>query len=219
MIPVAHPSVVPPLLQHEYHAQPAPADPDAAWGAFAGKSEVIEALTPVQHGGLCCYCEETLAKHGSHIDHVVPKSKDHAGTFRFENLVLSCIRADELHNLAKRDRSCGHYRLKEYDPLLFIKPTEADCGNYFSCKENGDLRERPGLPEDKAVRAEYMIRELNLNTRRLSRRREDWLNAVRKQMAAIGGQKDAILWFLTDCLRDGKPFVSVIREYFWCFNS
>ena len=214
MIPVAHPPTVPPLLQNEYVAQPAPVDPDSAWGAFTGKAEVTATLIPAQRGGLCCYCEETLAKHGSHIDHVVPKSKDHAGTFRFDNLVLSCITADELQNLAKRDRSCGHYRFSEYDPVLFIKPTEADCADYFACKENGDLREMPGLPGDKAARSRYMIRKLNLNATRLSRRRRDWLNMVRKQMAAMGDEKEALLWFLRDCLRDGKPFVSVVREYF-----
>ncbi len=214
MIPVAHPAVVPPLLQLAYRAQPAPADSDAAWGVFAGKGEVTAAMTPAQRGGLCCYCEETLAKHGSHIDHVVPKSRDHAGTFRFDNLVLSCIEARELKYLAKRDRSCGHFRLNEYDPALFIKPTEMDCGSYFSCKENGELRVTPGLPRDKATRAAYMIRELNLNTRRLCRRRKDWLGAVRKQMAALGDQEEALVIYLGDCLGDGKPFVSLIREYF-----
>jgi len=213
MIPVAHPAVVPPLLDQEFRAQPSPADPDAAWGSFAGKSEVTAALTPVQRD-LCCYCEETLGRHGSHIDHVVPKSKDHAGTFCFQNLVLSCITSGELQNLARRQVSCGHYRLSEYDAALFIKPTEPDCGDYFSCKENGDLQRTPGLPANKAARADYMIRELNLNTTRLSRRREDWLKAVRKQMAAMGYQQDAIVWFFRDCLREGKPFVSVIREYF-----
>jgi uncharacterized protein (TIGR02646 family) len=211
MTPVNHPDVVPPMLAAEYAANPAPTDPTAAWGAFGGREEIRTALKPAQRG-ICPYCEESLDAWGFHIDHVVPKSRDHAGTFRFTNLVLSCVNADQLP--APYGTSCGHARRNTYDPVLFISPTEAACARFFSCKQNGELQPAAGLPPAERARADYMIRELNLKCERLNRRRRDWIHMIQRNMAAMGTNQDAIAFYLRDCLSDRKPFLSVVQEYF-----
>jgi len=116
------------MLDAEYRRNPVPAVPREAWKAFGGKHETATALEPVQKG-ICPYCEEKLATWGHHIDHIVPKTGHPPGTFLFENLVLCCINADQLP--APSGTSCGHFRGEEYDPALFIKPTESDCSEYF----------------------------------------------------------------------------------------
>jgi uncharacterized protein (TIGR02646 family) len=189
MIPVQHPPVVPPMLAAEYARNPAPADPNIAWQAFGGRPEITAVLEPVQRG-ICPYCEETLTMWGCHIDHVVPKSRVHGGTFLFTNLVLSCINSDLLP--APWGTSCGHSRGNEYDAVLFIKPTEADCSDYFSCRLSGELRPAPGLSADREARATYMIRELNLKCERLNRRRRDWITMIQKNMAGLGNDREAI---------------------------
>lgn len=211
MMPVNHPAAVPPLLAAEFAAHPAPADPTAAWDAFGGREEIRTALKPVQRG-ICPYCEESLDAWGFHIDHVVPKSRDHSGTFRFTNLVLCCIESEELANIS--GASCGHYRKSRFDPALFIKPTEANCTSFFSCKQNGELQPAAGLLQAERDRADYMIRELNLKCERLNRRRRDWILMIQRNMAAMGTDRAAMTWYLQDCLRDGKPFLSVVQEYF-----
>jgi uncharacterized protein (TIGR02646 family) len=212
MIHVQHPAPVPPLLDAEYRANPAPADTDAAWGAFQGKGEVRQALEPVQHG-ICAYCEESLATWGCHIDHVVPKSRDAAGTFLFSNLVLSCIESGDLANIS--GSSCGHFRGSEYDPILFIKPTEADCSGYLSCQlPNGNLRAAPGVDAQKRERADYMIQKLHLNCLRLNRRRRDWLAAITRDLARMTHDREATRQYLQYCLARGQPFLTVVQEYF-----
>jgi uncharacterized protein (TIGR02646 family) len=211
MMPVNHPAAVPPLLAAEYAAHPAPADPTAAWDAFGGREEIRTALKPVQRG-ICPYCEESLDTWGFQIDHVVPKSRDHSGTFRFTNLVLSCVNADQLP--APYGTSCGHARGNTYDPVLFISPTDAACTNFFSCKQNGELQPAAGLLHAERARADFMIRELNLKCERLNRRRRDWIHMIQKNMAAMGTDRAAMTWYLQDCLSDGKPFLSVVQEYF-----
>ena len=211
MIPVQHPAVVPPMLDAEYRRNPLPAVPREAWDAFGGKGEIATALEPVQKG-LCPYCEESLTTWGHHIDHVVPKTGHPPGTFLFENLVICCINAHQLP--APWGTSCGHFRGGEYNPVLFVKPTEPDCSDYFSCRLSGELRPAPGLSADREARAEYMIRELNLKCERLNRRRRDWITMMQKMMAGLGNDEEAIKWYLRDCLQHGKPFITVVREYF-----
>jgi len=94
MMPVNHPAV-PPLLAAAFVANPAPANPTNAWNGFGGKTEITIALDPVQRG-ICPFCEVSLKTWGCHIDHLEPKSINHGGTFRFDNLVLCCIHSSQL---------------------------------------------------------------------------------------------------------------------------
>lgn len=214
MIPVNHPAVVPPLLARAFARNPVPVSPQNVWRRFNGKAQVKAALRPVQRG-ICTYCEESLDTWGNHIDHVVPKSPpNEAGTFVFTNLVISCIDSEYLATTNVIGTSCGHFRGQNYDPALFIHPAQPDCPKFFRCKMNGELEPAPGLSFAEQTRANYMIGALNLNCRRLLRRRRDWVLAMQRDMSIIGNNPAKLKSYLQTCLMEGMPFLTVVQEYF-----
>jgi uncharacterized protein (TIGR02646 family) len=148
-----------------------PLNPEKAWKNFAYKEELCNYfLEPTQYY-ICAYCEISLNELGKHIEHIKPKSQYPEETFNHQNLVLSCIDDKQLNNLPRYNHSCGHYKLNNYDPLLFISPSEPNCQDYFWYRQNGEVIPHPNLTQSQQERARYTIDLLNLNNLRLVRRR------------------------------------------------
>ena len=139
---LTHPQNAPRPLQ----GRPVPANPGKAWAGFKGTAEVRQALLPVQKH-ICAYCEIELEECppgiGFHIEHILSKTNNPSLTFEWTNLMLSCFQTGNEIPKGQFDSepiSCGHSPLKRsnnYDPVLFIKPTEPDCQRYFFYELDG----------------------------------------------------------------------------------
>ena len=78
----------------------------------------------------------------------------------YNNLLASCIPKSKYDH-------CGHYKDNNFDEGLFISPYEKDCEDYFEYSEiTGSVSGKDGN-----LKAEYMIKLLNLNENRLKRSR------------------------------------------------
>jgi len=171
------------------------------WSQFGKKRQVLNKLLPEQFG-LCGYtefnindfCYKSSAKNkGCHIEHIKPKKLYPLQTFDYDNLIISVLDdlnlqqfrqdvfIDEQQNDDKNHQFYfgGHRKGDEYDPSLFVSPTDADCGRYFIFIEgSGEITPAPSLTNDDKDKATYTIDLLNLNHPYLKNQR-------RKRMAEI----------------------------------
>jgi uncharacterized protein (TIGR02646 family) len=137
-------------------------------------------LTEQQH--LCIYCQQSVPNkhvkdapptiiHPSHIDHVRPKDEvkyPHL-TFDYFNLAVSCNGIDIDKTLFGTPDFCGHPKDNKYDETLFLHPFETpDIESYFQYTINGEIK----ATSKDAVRANYTIQILKLDSQTLTKMRE-----------------------------------------------
>jgi len=196
------------------------------WQSFKDKAAVRKKLYPRQNG-LCVYCEINIELHnknkngiGSHIEHILPKEKHPALTFEYSNLVLSCFATGGEIKPDAQDPapiSCGHAVLKRsnnFDEALFIKPTDPNCGQYFSFELDGAVMPHPCLNPPDAAKAEYTLEVLNLNCLRLKRLREDTIILLYQIISELQHDTEALKQFLVLELQENKSFISVRKQQF-----
>lgn len=217
----------PQLLKACQSRQPEPEKPTEAWQRFnkrsASRKQLKESLH-IRQNGLCAYCEIALTTAdnpvGFHVEHVLPKEKHPALTFEYSNLVLSCFATG---GEIKPDRfdpapiSCGHAALKssnQFDETLFVKPTESNCGQYFSYELNGEVIPHPNLNPADAEKAEHTLTVLNLNCLRLKRLREETITKLYEIFSELQNDQEVLNRFLINELQENKSFISARQQQF-----
>ncbi|MGV8121825.1 MAG: retron system putative HNH endonuclease [Candidatus Xenobiia bacterium LiM19] len=94
-------------------------NPGSIWDnpAFSTIKTSIRHQLNQEQEGLCVYCEGTLDKDMSHIDHIKPRACEPGLTFIYDNMALSCSKKDH----------CGHFKRNK---MLPIEP-RIDCNKFF----------------------------------------------------------------------------------------
>ena len=134
------------------------------------KRDVHLALMQEQ-GFLCCYCEASLDRENSHVEHFRPKSK-----LRYRHLQLDYT---NLHSSCGRDsvkgepRQCGFSKGSWFDEQLMVSPLDAACEAGF--RFTGDGRIHPAHGE-AAEAAAMTIKRLALDLPKLDKRRQEVLH-------------------------------------------
>lgn len=210
--------------QAPYHLEqaqlknPVPSFPEKAWKRFVYKEEFCNYFLEPQQYYICAYCEISLNKLGRHIEHIKPKSRYPEETFNYHNLVLCCIDAQQLSHLHLDERSCGHYKLDNYDPSLFVSPLEPNCRDYFWYRQNGEVIPNTNLTPSQQARARYTIDILNLNSLRLVRQQRILIQETIKIINELLDDLEALKHFAECdlCLTNNRllPFHSVRLQYF-----
>lgn len=210
----------------------APLNADEAnrrWGRFNTFETHSQLL--IEQRDLCAYTEISIRafavehsqkdnlSHGSHIEHIAPKSHYPAQTFDYENLILSVMDSVDQHIYAKDDQFGGHYKHDNYDPALFISPLHADCRKFFNYLSNGLIEPATGLTDRGKLKANYTICLLNLNAAYLKNKRKKWIEELNDEIDKLEDNVNA-LENLAECelcevsLMKIRPFHSAARQCF-----
>ncbi|BBN60219.1 retron system putative HNH endonuclease, partial [Hydrogenovibrio marinus] len=151
------------------------------WKSFGDKLRLNVRLTDEQEG-LCAYSEirPDLNSLDSHIEHVKPKSQFPTQTFDYNNLVMSALSSDDLHNssFGQQDRFGGHAKSSKYSAALFISPLDVNCFKFFSYLSDGRVVASLSLDDGETSRANYTINLLNLNCPYLVNLRKNWIDEL-----------------------------------------
>ncbi len=208
------------------HKKPV-ANSTKAWENFKYTKAVQDSLLPAQKN-LCSYCEIELVRGegniGYHIEHIEPKSMRPSRTFDFSNLLISCFDSGyeiSSSTLAPNPISCGHAKKSQFDPQLFIKPTDQNCESYFHYELDGRITPHPNLTVNQASKAEYTINLLNLNCRRLKRARYDMILEGQEIVNDLLDNPSALSDFaeleLEEFNNKHQSFLTTRRQYFQVF--
>ena len=122
------------------------------------KEKVHESLMREQ-GFICCYCEVSVARDNSHVEHFRPKVKNPELQLDYENLLCSCQR--ELS--PGEPRHCGSKKGSWFDENLIVSPIAPGCEGRFRFTANGDIF--PCLDDDAGAKA--TIQRLGLDLPKL----------------------------------------------------
>lgn len=107
-------------------------------------------------GGLCAYCEGSLAQLGRHIEHRCARNDEPRRTFDWSNLYGSCDRGD----------CCGIFKDGEacpYNHVDLLDPCVDEPDDYFVIRPSGQIEPRSDLSERDKHRALETLRVFNLN--------------------------------------------------------
>lgn len=124
-------------------------------------TNIVEILRRTFHGK-CAYCEENS---GSHVDHLIPKSVQPEGTYRWENLLPACPHCNQEYKGSSLEWS----RNRKH---MLLDPCIDEPLRFFDFLENNQQMGAAGTvvpalkadPEDQQ-RAAYTILRLKLNIR------------------------------------------------------
>ncbi|PUE61712.1 TIGR02646 family protein [Limnohabitans sp. 2KL-17] len=158
-----------------------------AWDRFGNKSSVLNALLAEQYH-LCCYSEVRADEEelGYHIEHVENKSQNPARTFDPKNLAACAIDSNSGFIKLKAQSEGlsvslfgGHAPLKaqSVDMTQFIHPYQAiSSAPFFRYLSDGRIIPNPNLAPSTVeyLKAEYTIRQLNLDSPYLRAMRKSW---------------------------------------------
>lgn len=155
-----------------------------SWNNFGGIRSVRNALLVEQYH-LCCYSEVRADEvHlGYHIEHIENKSQNPSRTFDPTNLAASAIEANlgvaqlkQQPGDLKSNLFGGHAPLKTQgvDMTKLVHPQLNDCANFFQYLSDGRVIPHPDLDEQATAKAEYTIKQLNLNSPYLKTLRRNW---------------------------------------------
>ncbi|MDR2757180.1 MAG: TIGR02646 family protein [Planctomycetaceae bacterium] len=109
-----------------------------------------------EQGEICCYCEERITIHNSHLEHLKPKGKAEFAYLisNYENILCSC----------NNTRSCGK---KKGENVIPISPLDENCEDLFTYSDHGKI-----IGENQ--NANDTIRILNLDS--------EHFNSARRQI-------------------------------------
>ncbi len=111
-----------------------------------------------EQGFVCCYCESSIARDDSHIEHFRPR-KFRELQLDYENLHSSCLR----EGAKGEPRHCGHLKGRWFDEELLISPLDESCERRFRYTGNGDIFPRV----DGDAGAKTTIQKLGLDLPKL----------------------------------------------------
>lgn len=134
------------------------------------KRDVHAALMQEQ-GFLCCYCEASVDRESSHVEHFRPRGKPRYRHLQLDytNLLGSCGR----DSVKGEPRQCGSSKGSWFDEQLLISPLEPACEGRFRFTGDGRIHPAHG---DAAEAAFTTIRRLALDLPKLDKRRQEVLH-------------------------------------------
>ena len=106
--------------------------------AFQPVKRAVKAALHAEQGGICAYCEQTLAPSAGQIDHIKPKAGPNAQPqlcFTYNNYAHSCI----------TDQTCGQ---KKKNGLLPIEPAPG-CNREWQLSTDGSIQPLAGLTRQR----------------------------------------------------------------------
>jgi len=135
--------------------------------------------------GLCIYCQQGVPeKTGteyhikSHIEHIRPRKKYPASTFKYDNLSVSCEGFDCKTEDRKKE-FCEHRKGDEYNEDKFLNPTEIiEIEEYFIYDIEGGIYPNSLKNQNDKEKAEYMISILDLNHKILKNMRKEQYQTI-----------------------------------------
>lgn len=167
-----------PVALSQAHRTP-PTTPKEAtdrWQGFAHKQAVIDRSLEDQYM-LCCYSElrADLYGLGYHNEHIENKSQNPQRTFDWPNLAACALSSEEGLPKLKLQRDSlgkvevnfgGHASGKQdhVDLAKFVSIRDPLCATYFAYLSNGEMGPNLNRSSADQARAEYTIRQLNLNS-------------------------------------------------------
>ena len=122
------------------------------------KHRIHESLIREQ-GFICCYCERSIDKDTSHVEHFRPVSRFRNEQLDYDNLHCSCQRETS----AGEPLHCGRLKGDWFDEKLLVSPMSPDCEARFGFTGNGDIF--PRCRTDDGAKA--TIRKLGLDLPKL----------------------------------------------------
>lgn len=192
-----------------------------AWRGFKkSQKQGTIAACMLEQIGLCAFSETVLDSKGwgYHLDHVIPKALNQSATFEHDNLVLSAFSSDALASVPRDDVFGGHHRGNMYSASDFINPLWSDSRRYFHCSVLGVLGPATGLDSKDALKVEYTIRILNLNSKILKPLRQTVLKSLEEQIAILKDDREALKRYAkAELCSKGNvlpQFHSAVRERF-----
>ncbi len=130
------------------------------WNRVPGQiKQVIHEWLMREQGFICCYCEASVAKTDSHIEHFRPGEFYSHLRLHYANLHCSCQRDPS----PAEPTQCGHRKGSWFDEDLLISPLDPDCEVRFQFTANGDI-----FPRDSDPAAETTIERLGLDLPKLN---------------------------------------------------
>ena len=140
------------------------------WNRVPGQiKQVIHESLMREQGFICCYCEASVVKTDSHIEHFRPREYFSQLQLHYTNLHCSCQRdpgpGEPIH--------CGHRKGSWFDGDLLLSPLDPDCEVRFQFTANGDIFPRDGDPA-----AETTIKRLGLDLPKLNALRSATVDAL-----------------------------------------
>ncbi len=195
-----------------------------AWDRFGNKTSVSNALLKEQYH-LCCYSEVRADEEelGYHIEHVENKSQNPARTFDPTNLAASAIDSNLGFAQLKQQSGGlysnlfgGHAPLKAQGVNIteLIHPQLVNSREFFQYLSDGRIVPHTDLDEQRKAKADYTIRQLNLNSPYLLTLRKNWWQELQGQR---NDWDDAIELAQIDLLPiQGKlnRFFSLTRQFY-----
>lgn len=126
-----------------------------------------------EQNNYCPYCERKIEKvEQGHIEHIKPKSEFPALFQDYENLLVSC----------KTNNTCGYYKENTYCINLFINPVLLNPEEFFSYNfSTGEIEPKDNSDNEKKM-AEYTIKTLNLNQKKLADMRRAMIYKIKNMM-------------------------------------
>ena len=152
------------------------------------KDTLREALLTEQ-GFLCCYCEAEVEDDNSHIEHFIPQSRGTVDSLDYGNLLLSCLK----NTSRGAPRHCGKRKDHDpgcaYHPNLLLNPTDPGCEQFFGYKGDGRIFPENTLNAPQRKKAEYTIKALGLDIKKLRRERRTTINAILDQAQGLSRRR------------------------------
>lgn len=209
----------------------------SAWDSYGkspcdGKNALIERLYALQDG-LCIYCEREISKNtldskqvstksdsrNRQVEHILSRDEHGEHTLTYENMALSCMRAEGQKNKDLRKAedmpneycgkldSCGEAKGSHSIPWDFVKNNStymelSDDGTYIP--KNDDYKERVAL---------YVDQYLNLNKPSLVSFRKERIKELNDARKAMNGDSEGFQQFLEAQLSKG-PFRFSLKRVF-----
>lgn len=196
-----------------------------AWRDFSGsRRSVLNALLTEQCH-LCCYSELRAdeAELDYHIEHIENKNQNPARTFDPTNLAASAIDSNRGFTQLKQQPGGlhsnlfgGHAPLKAQgvDMTQLIHPQLVGCAEFFQYLSDGRIVPHTNLDGQRQAKADYTIRQLNLNSPYLLTLRKNWWQEL---LGKRNDWDDASVLAKTDLLpTNGKlsRFFSLTRQFY-----
>lgn len=141
---------------------------------FSIKKELKNYMLEYEQNYYCPYCELKINVEESQVEHIKPKEKFPELMHEYSNYLTGC----------KSPKTCGQFKANQWSEK-FIDPTVEDPEEYFTY----DIKTGKIIPKEKerlkVEKADYTIKVLNLNDKRLCEIRKTFIEQNLKNMECL----------------------------------
>ena len=175
-------------------SNPSATPADFSSAIFHPIKQIVKRQLNHEQGGLCVYCERTLAAQDGQVEHIKPKSgvNEHPLlTFVYTNYAHSCI----------NESTCGQ---KKKAGILPIEPA-LGCNELMILNTDGSIDPLETATRHQKHHVKQTRDMLGLQNPDLTRERDSWIKQIR---TLISIDPNLIHAFLAD-----KPFRFILRRF------